>query len=277
MSSQEMPITITPEQASHGVILPVLLPSGPARLRIPSCRDGDLVRARVGDQELLLRIRVSRAGAATAVGTGAAAGVGAAFATGAVSATGGTGATGGAGAGVPQPGPSSMANGRGCLAAFLVAAVIVVVFIAVNNDQDDDGKNSASPTPTYSSGALSPPSSTPWTAEPTTAPNPVPTPYSAAPVPEPTPEPSPFDRGTCLNGQLPDSTTPTTVTGVDEVSCSASDAHYKVIESIPGTSDMDRCNSNPKTQYAFSYRYTRGATVLNQYVYCLIGLGSYAR
>lgn len=64
---------------------------------------------------------------------------------------------------------------------------------------------------------------------------------------------------------------------MDEVSCSASDAHYKVIESIPGTSDMDRCNSNPKTQYAFSYRYMRGATVLNQYVYCLVGLGSYAR
>ncbi|MEU9162500.1 hypothetical protein AB0D29_19770 [Streptomyces sp. NPDC048424] len=273
MSSQEMPITITPQQASHGVILPVLLPSGPARLRIPSCRNGDLVRARVGDQELLLRIRVSRADAETSVGTGAAAGVGAAFATGAV------GATSSAGAGAPQPGQSSLANGRGCLAALLVAAVIVVVFIAVNNDHDDNGKNSASPTPTYSTGALSPPSSTPWSAEPTTAPNPAPTPYSAAPAPapEPTPEPSPFDRGTCLNGQLPDSTTPKTVTGVDEVSCSASDAHYKVIESIPGTSDMDRCNSNPKTQYAFSYRYTRGATVLNQYVYCLIGLGSYAR
>ncbi|MER6319898.1 hypothetical protein ABT237_40060 [Streptomyces sp. NPDC001581] len=273
MSSQEMPITITPEQASHGVILPVLLPSGPARLRIPSCRNGDLVRARVGDQELLLRIRVSRAGATTSVGTGTAAGVGAAFATGAVGATSGAGA----GAGVPQPGPSSLANGRGCLAAFLVGAVIAVVVIAVNNDHDDDAKNSASPTPTYSSGALSPPSSTPWSAEPTAAPNPVPTRYSAAPAPEPTPEPSPFDRGTCLNGQLPDSTTPKTVTGVDEVSCSASDAHYKVIESIPGTSDMQRCSSNPKTQYAFSYRYTRGATVLNQYVYCLIGLGSYAR
>ncbi|MFJ6757440.1 MULTISPECIES: hypothetical protein [unclassified Streptomyces] len=262
MSSQEMPITITPQQAAHGVILPVLLANGPARLRIPACRNGDLIRARVGDQELLLRIRVQGAGA------------GAAFATGAV------GATGGAGAGVPVSNPSSMANGRGCIAAVLVAAVVAVVLIAVNNGHDD-GKNSASPTPTYSSGALSPPSSTPWTAEPTTAPNPVPTRYSPepapAPTPESTPEPSPFDRGTCLNGQLPDSTTPQSVSGVDEVSCSASDAHYKVIESIPGTSDMDRCNSNPKTQYAFSYRYMRGATVLIQYVYCLVGLGSYAR
>lgn len=174
-----------------------------------------------------------------------------------------------------------MANGRGCIAAFLVAAVVVVAFIAVNDGDDNDGKNAASPTPTYSSSAWSAPSSTPWTAEPTTAPNPAPTGYSPEPAPEPTaeptPEPSPFDRGTCLNGQLPDSTTPQSVSGVDEVSCSASDAHYKVIESIPGTSDMDRCNSNPKTQYAFSYRYTRGATVLNQYVYCLVGLGSYAR
>ncbi|MEU7728484.1 hypothetical protein AB0B78_25105 [Streptomyces sp. NPDC040724] len=276
MSSQEMPVTITPQQAAHGVILPVQLANGPARLRIPACRNGDLVRARVGDQELLLRIRVSGAGAGTSAGTGAAAGVGAAFATGAASATGGAGA----GAGVPRPGPSPMANGRGCIAAILVAAVVAVVFVAVSNG-DDDGKNSASPTPTYSSGALSPPSSTPWTAEPTTAPNPVPTRYSPEPAPEPTPEatpePSPFDRGTCLNGQLPDSTTPQSVSGVDEVSCSASDAHYKVIESIPGTSDMDRCNSNPRTQYAFSYRYMRGAIVLNQYVYCLVGLGSYAR
>ncbi|MFD9372126.1 hypothetical protein ACFWA6_31115 [Streptomyces sp. NPDC060020] len=278
-----MPITITPQQAAHGVILPVQLANGPARLRIPACRNGDLVRARVGEQELLLRIRVSGGGGAAAGaggGAGAGAGVGAAFATGRLGATAGGGTGGGAGGGAgstPQPAPSSStANGRGCLAAFLVAAVIAVVVIAVNSGDDDAG-NSAVPAPTYSTGALSPSSAAPWSAEPTVAPNPVPTPYSAAPAPVPTPEPSPFDRGTCLNGQLPDSTTPTTVSGVDEVSCSASDAHYKVIESIPGTSDMDRCNSNPKTQYAFSYRYTRGATVLNQYVYCLIGLGSYAR
>ncbi|MEU4731523.1 hypothetical protein [Streptomyces sp. NPDC023588] len=50
-----------------------------------------------------------------------------------------------------------------------------------------------------------------------------------------------------------------------------------MIESIPGTSDMDRCNANPHTQYALSYRYMRGAVVLNPYVYCIAGLGSYVR
>ncbi|MYT26213.1 hypothetical protein GTW69_39125, partial [Streptomyces sp. SID7760] len=49
MSSQEIPLTITPEQAAHGVILPVSLAGGVTRLRIPSgCRDGELVRVRVG-------------------------------------------------------------------------------------------------------------------------------------------------------------------------------------------------------------------------------------
>ncbi|MFD3556745.1 hypothetical protein ACFWWA_32275 [Streptomyces goshikiensis] len=57
-------------------------------------------------------------------------------------------------------------------------------------------------------------------------------------------------------------------TGVREVSCSASDAHYKVIQSIPLTSDLNRCNDNPKT---------RGGIPLNEYVYCLVGIGSYAR
>jgi len=46
---------------------------------------------------------------------------------------------------------------------------------------------------------------------------------------------------------------------------------------IPLTSDMSRCDSNSRTQYAFSYTYTLNGTPINQYVYCLIGLGSYAR
>ncbi|MGW0907470.1 LppU/SCO3897 family protein [Streptomyces sp. NPDC002853] len=59
--------------------------------------------------------------------------------------------------------------------------------------------------------------------------------------------------------------------------CSASDAHYEVIQTIPMTSEMSRCNDNPKTQYAFSYRYTLNGSTINEHVYCLIGLGSYAR
>lgn len=166
--------------------------------------------------------------------------------------------------------------------ALLVAAVLVIGFFVLSGgDGSDDDKASApsSPTPTWSS-TWSPtptPSDPPSAPDPTDAPAAAPTGYSAEPSPEPSAEPSPFDRGTCLNGQLPDSTTPQSVSGVEEVPCSASDAHYRVIESIPGTSDMDRCDANPKTQYAFSYRYMRGAIVLNQYVYCLVGLGSYAR
>ncbi|MFB8111380.1 LppU/SCO3897 family protein [[Kitasatospora] papulosa] len=89
--------------------------------------------------------------------------------------------------------------------------------------------------------------------------------------------PDPYESGTCLNGTLPDSTTAQEVSGVDEVSCSASDAHYQVIQTIPLTSDMSRCDANSATQYAFSYQYTLDGATLNEYVYCLIGLGSYAR
>ncbi|MGW7441230.1 LppU/SCO3897 family protein [Streptomyces sp. NPDC054849] len=289
MTSQEMPITITPQQAAHGVILPVQLPSGPARLRIPSCRDGDLVRARVGDQELLLRIQVSGAGAQWIAGAGgirppawvAARNGGTAGSPSAGGSTAATSAMPAAGAGSRPPGRSPGASGRGCLVAVLVAAAVAIGGIVLVNS-GDEGDSGASPDakPTWSSSWTPTPSAS---SEPgaVTTPSTAPTPYSpeasAEPSPEPSSEPSPFDRGTCLNGQLPDSTTPQSVSGVEEVPCSASDAHYRVIESIPGTSDMDRCNANPKTQYAFSYRYMRGALVLNQYVYCLVGLGSYAR
>ncbi|NXY98150.1 hypothetical protein HYE82_28030, partial [Streptomyces sp. BR123] len=89
--------------------------------------------------------------------------------------------------------------------------------------------------------------------------------------------PSPYDEGTCLNGTLPDSTTATRVNNVDEVPCSAPDAHYRVIQRFSFTSDMNRCDANPKTQYAFSHRYTRNGVPINEYVYCLVGMGSYAR
>lgn len=110
MTSQEMPLTITPQQAAHGVILPVQLPSGPARLRIPSCRDGDLVRARVGAQELLLRIHVSGAGAGAAGGAGAGAGAGTAGAP----TVGASFATSSWAAAAPQPAP---APGQGAAGA----------------------------------------------------------------------------------------------------------------------------------------------------------------
>ncbi|MFJ8568547.1 hypothetical protein [Streptomyces sp. NPDC093514] len=279
MSSQEMLITLTPQQATYGVILPVELPTGTVRLRIPSCRHGDLVRVRVGAEEVLLRVHVTGAGAAWIAGAG-----------GVTPPTATTAAfPAGAGATAPAPpaGPARGVGGRGCLVALGVAAALVLGFFVLADGDDDgrDGKSAAGATPTGSSS---------WTPSPTAsyAPSDSPSSGSSAPgaatasyspeasaeaSPEASPEPSPFDRGTCLNGQLPDSTTPRSVSGVSEVPCSASDAHYRVIESIPGTADLDSCNDNPKTQYAFSYRYMRGSIVLNQYVYCLVGIGSYAR
>lgn len=50
-----------------------------------------------------------------------------------------------------------------------------------------------------------------------------------------------------------------------------------MIQTFPFTSDMGLCNANPKTQYAFSHRYTMNGATVSEYVYCLIGLGSYAR
>ncbi|WP_063781663.1 LppU/SCO3897 family protein [Streptomyces sp. XY413] len=256
MSSQEMLITITPQQAAHGVILPVELPSGPVRLRIPPCRHGDLVKVRVGAEEVMLRIHVSGAGAAWIAGAGGVT----------------PPPTAGTVAQQPVPAPST-GGGRGCLVGLAVAAALVIGFFVLSDGDDgSDAKPTADSTPTWS--ASWSPTPSPWPSTPEAAAT---TPYVPEPSVEPSPEPSPFDRGTCLNGQLPDSTTPRSVSGVEEVPCSASDAHYRVIESIPGTSDLNGCNDNPKTQYAFSYRYMRGSIVLNQYVYCLVGIGSYAR
>ncbi|WP_328739781.1 hypothetical protein OHA91_21595 [Streptomyces erythrochromogenes] len=252
MSSQEMLITITPQQAAHGVILPVELPSGPVRLRIPPCRHGDLVKVRVGAEEVLLRIHVSGAGAAWIAGAGGIT----------------PPPTTDTARQQPAPAPQT-GGGRGCLVGLAAAALLVIGFFVLSGGDGDDAKPTADATPTWPSSWTPSPTPSPWTSAPEAAA----TPYS----PEPSPEPSPFDRGTCLNGRLPDSTTPRSVSGVEEVPCSASDAHYRVIESIPGTSDLNSCNDNPKTQYAFSYRYMRGSIVLNQYVYCLVGMGSYAR
>ncbi|MCX4543150.1 hypothetical protein [Streptomyces sp. NBC_01565] len=90
------------------------------------------------------------------------------------------------------------------------------------------------------------------------------------------PEPLPYEKGTCLNGTIPDTPTPTPVYN-EEVPCSAPDAHYRVIQRIPNTTELDRCNANPKTEYRFSYSRTVAGVPAEQYVYCLIGLGSRSR
>lgn len=281
MSSQEIEISLTPQQAAHGVILKHTLPTGPARLRIPSCRDGDLVRVRVGAEEVPVRIRV--AGAASQPAPPAP-----------VPAQPAPSAFGQrepvpsqplpAAPGQPAPGPAAppKSGARGCLVVLGIAAAVVIGVVALSNanggGNDSDHKASATAAPSYPADPY--PTTPTYSAAPSTptysaAPS-TPT-YSAAPVAPSEAAPTPFDKGTCLNGELPDSTTAQRVSGVEEVSCSASDAHYRVIESIPMTSDLDRCNANPKTEYAFSYRYTLNGSVLNQYVYCLVGIGSYTR
>ncbi|MGW3080651.1 hypothetical protein ACWC9F_09500 [Streptomyces sp. NPDC001110] len=62
MTSTEIPLPLSPRQAAEGDIVTVPLPTGVTRIRIPPSQDGDLVRARVGGQEVLLRVQVTAGG-----------------------------------------------------------------------------------------------------------------------------------------------------------------------------------------------------------------------
>ncbi|MFD5038945.1 hypothetical protein ACFWNI_17925 [Streptomyces sp. NPDC058377] len=62
MSLPEIPLSLTPRQAADGAVVTVPLPTGATRIRIPPAADDDLARARVGGQDVLLRIRVTRSG-----------------------------------------------------------------------------------------------------------------------------------------------------------------------------------------------------------------------
>ncbi|MFC8129375.1 hypothetical protein [Streptomyces sp. NPDC057302] len=186
----------------------------------------------------------------------------------------------------PRPGSAPGSTARGCLAALGAIGAVLVVILLLNQGEDDS--DTAAPGSSTSQGSYDPSTGTPYTSDPFTDTPSTGDPYEtatgtatdAAPAPAATPTseaPTPFESGTCLNGTLPDSTTAQEVNDVEEVSCSASDAHYEVIQTIPLTSEMSRCDDNPKTQYAFSYRYTLNGSTINEYVYCLVGLGSYAR
>ncbi|MCY1652625.1 MULTISPECIES: LppU/SCO3897 family protein [Streptomyces] len=244
MTSTEIPLPLSPRQAAEGDIVTVPLPTGVTRIRIPPSQDGDLVRARVGGQEVLLRVQVTAGG-----------------------------------------------SRRYPWAAFLgVAAVIgaVVLLGVVGAEDKDSSAGSPAASSTYDISSKDPYAEEPGTSEasdgaevPVATEEPEDTttedPFAEDPYDSGQEAPDPYESGTCLNGTLPDSTTAQEVSGVDEVSCSASDAHYQVIQTIPLTSDMSRCDANSATQYAFSYQYTLNGATLNEYVYCLIGLGSYAR
>jgi hypothetical protein len=104
---------------------------------------------------------------------------------------------------------------------------------------------------------------------------PIPPPV-APPVPPPTTSGN-FQTGECLNGELPNSTVTVTVQGVDLVDCSDPNAHYRVIQKFPGTTDLSRCDPNPQTQYEFSEEETVNGTPVLQNTYCVVGLGRYAQ
>ncbi|MGW2018061.1 LppU/SCO3897 family protein [Streptomyces sp. NPDC001927] len=168
-------------------------------------------------------------------------------------------------AGSAQAAPPRKSGILGCLAPLVVVGVIAfLIFSNSDSDSTDNAGGSGSTT------APSPSFSSENPLDSTTAPTPDPTQTTE-------PAPDPYTKGTCLNGELPNSETAQSVSGVEEVACSAKDAHYKVIQTFPLTSDLNRCNSNPKTEYAFSHRYTINGATINEYVYCLVGLGSYAR
>ncbi|MFE4211896.1 hypothetical protein [Streptomyces sp. NPDC056844] len=246
MPLPEIPLSLTPRQAADGAVVTVPLPTGATRIRIPPAMDDDLVRARVGDQDVLLRIRVTRSG--TAIGRA-------------------------------WPGLLGIA-----------AVIALAVILATGLDHDSTpSRPSAASSSSYDPYAEDTSTEDPYTEEPAAAetedggteetedPS-TQDPYTEDPYDtDDEAAPEPYENGTCLNGTLPDSTTAQEVSGVDEVSCSASDAHYQVIQRFSFTSDMSRCEANSATQYAFSSRYTLNGTAINEYVYCLIGLGSYAR
>lgn len=83
----------------------------------------------------------------------------------------------------------------------------------------------------------------------------------------------PPTEGTCFGGEI----TGNVAFGVAKVDCGSPDAHYRSIDFFPGTSDMSRCDTVPETQYTYSVTWLRGGVPTSKTVYCLIGLGSYAR
>ncbi|GHC60326.1 LppU/SCO3897 family protein [Streptomyces cinnamoneus] len=241
----EVTLWLTPEEAAFGVTRAVGLPSGPVNVRIPPVRDGDLIRVSTDKGEAHLRIRVG-------------------------------------GAPTPQPPGAGRALRRSPLLKPLLVLAALGVLVVVLLTQRDGSSSSAAP----GSGRTPSPSTSrtpfsPGTGDEHTAPG-LPDPLGSTDRPTrgpsrlPTP-PAPYRTGTCLNGTIPDSTTPVKVNNVGVVACSSSDAHYRVIQTFHGTTDMSRCRENSDTQYSFSSETTLGGRTISSVVYCLVGIGSYER
>ncbi|MCA6091162.1 hypothetical protein LE181_03125 [Streptomyces sp. SCA3-4] len=240
----EVTLWLTPEEAAFGVVRTVGLPRGSVNVRVPPVRDGDLIRVSTDKGEALLRIRVGSVPA-------------------------------------PQPPGSRASLLRSPLLKPLLVLGALGVLVVVLLTQRDDSSSAApgagrTPSPPASRTPFSPgpgdghaapglPDPLAGTDRPTRGPSRLPTP------------PAPYRTGTCLNGTIPDSTTPVKVNNVGVVACSSSDAHYRVIQTFHGTTDMSRCRENSDTQYSFSSETTLGGRTISSVVYCLVGIGSYER
>ncbi|MFI9235365.1 hypothetical protein [Streptomyces sp. NPDC053079] len=243
----EVTLWLTPEEAASGVTRAVALPRGTVNVRIPPVQDGSLIRVSTDKGETILRIRLH--------GTPARA---------------------------PGAGRPSFLGGPAAK-PLLVLGVLAVLAAVVLLTQRDDSTPSTAGRPGAATTAPSPAGSATATPGPVgRTPGSLDPPYGdgrsgpASTYPTAAP-PAPYTTGTCLNGTLPDSTTPVKVKNVDVVACSSSDAHYRVIQAYHGTTELSRCRDDSETQYSFSSRTTLGGRTISSVVYCLVGIGSYAR
>ncbi|WP_058041854.1 LppU/SCO3897 family protein [Streptomyces roseifaciens] len=163
----------------------------------------------------------------------------------------------------------------------LAAAAGVLAGLVVLSDRDDRSSSADSPPPAAGSSASSafgaPAGQTPF-ASPTPYGGAAPTPHRSLPALEPPAPARPHDLGTCLDGEsVPPSAGTVSVDPFRVVSCSSPKAHYRVVQTFHGTRDRSRCKSVAESQYAYSSWSSRGGRTLWEAVYCLVGLGSYAR
>jgi hypothetical protein len=234
-------LQLTREEAAFGCYRTIHTPTGPTMIQIPPVQDGMVIRVPLaGGGEVYARIQVLGA----------------------------------------QPVPPNK-NRAGVVvgvsaAAIVALAVIIGVTVGLRGSSHADPGYTPAPVATDTTDSATTPSTDDPNDTPTAADTyqpPVTDPTTA----DDTPTMHPYETGTCLNGTLPDSTSAQAVSNVNVVDCGASDAHYKVIQSFFGTDDLHRCDGNSESQYSFSDVETWGGATLSSVVYCVVGLGSYAR
>ncbi|MEY9943355.1 hypothetical protein [Kitasatospora sp. GAS1066B] len=258
----EIVLALSASEAAAGTTVTLRLPDSAESMtiRIPPVEHGTVLRIPGATGDLIVRIQVTSDGVPGAP-------LGPAFA--------------------PKPRPRSGANGK--LIAGLLAVGIAIVVGVMNSGHHGSSTGDSAYTPptfgpvpsfTYSLPTLPalPMPTLPiptFNYDPSQLVHPITTPNDA---PSDTPSSAPtFAVHDCLSGTLPDSTTAQSVDGVDVISCSSANAHYKVIQSFFGTTDLSKCQDNPDSQYSFSEETTYGGATISSEVYCVVGLGSYAR